>query len=123
MTNSDQTSDYELVRQDPAAWYRLPQAILDDPQLKPSEKRELLDEWLLDVADRAAAADEGMVPETAALNDRDTRMQDHLVAALASLAATTDDASNLSFAQRLWRRIAAAVDGPGQSDDALNRTT
>lgn len=106
-----ETSDFALVRQDPAAWYRLPQAVIDDPQLDRSEKAGLLAEWALDLADRSTAADEGMVPDAAGSIDGDVRMQDRVVAAQAALATLTDDAAVLSFPQRLWRRITGADQG------------
>lgn len=106
-----ETSDFALVSQDPAAWYRLPQAIVDDPQLTRTEKAGLLAEWALDLADRSTAADEGMVPDAAGSIDGDVRMQDRVAAAQAALAALTDDAAALSFPQRLWRRITGTDQG------------
>ena len=111
MTSADQTDDFDLVSQDPAAWYRQPQAILADPQLRHAEKARLLDEWALDLADRSTAADEGMVPDVPGLIDGDVRMQDRIIAAQAELAATAADDAAPSLPQRLWRRIAAAVQG------------
>jgi hypothetical protein len=115
MTTADQTDDFDVVSQDPAAWYRQPQAILDDAQLRHGEKARLLEEWALDLADRSTAADEGMVPEVPGLIDRDVKMQDRIIAAQAELAAIVADDAALSLPQRLWRRITAAVQG---TDDA-----
>lgn len=115
MTNADQTDDFDLVTQDPAAWYRQPQAIVDDAQLRHAEKARLLDEWALDLAGRSAAADEGMVPDVPGLIDGDVRIQDRIIAAQAELAAIAADDDALSLPQRLWRRIAAAIQG---SDEA-----
>lgn len=109
MPNTDQTDDFDLVSQDPAAWYPLPQAILDDAQLRHAEKARLLDEWALDLGDRSSAADEGMVPDAAGLIDRDARMQDRIIAAQAVLASIVAEDAALSLPQRLWRRITAAV--------------
>lgn len=115
MTNADQTDDFDLVSQDPAAWYSQPQAVLVDPQLCYAEKARLLDEWARDLADRSTAADEGMVPDVPGLIDDDVRMQDRIIAAQAELAAIAADSTALSLPQRLWRRIAAVVQGSDES--------
>jgi hypothetical protein len=115
MTNADQTDDFDLVSQDPAAWYSQPQAILNDGQLHHAEKARLLEEWALDLADRSTAADEGMVPDVPGLIDRDVKMQDKIIAAQADLTAIVADDAALSLPRRLWRRITATVQG---SDDA-----
>ena len=122
MTNPDQTDDFDVVSQDPAAWYHLPQAVLDDAQLRHAEKARLLDEWALDLADRSTAADEGMVPEVPGLIDRDVKLQDKIIAAQAALAAIVADDAALSLPQRLWRRITAAVQGSSQGNDEAKRT-
>ena len=105
MINADQTNDFDLVSQDPAAWYGQPQAILDDAQLRHGEKARLLDEWALDLADRRTAADEGMVPEVPRLIDRDVKMQDRIISAQADLATIVAEDAAQSLPQRLWRRI------------------
>ncbi|MBC7519982.1 MAG: hypothetical protein H7268_02640 [Sandarakinorhabdus sp.] len=124
MTN--ETDDFATVSQDPAAWYRQPQAILDDPQLRRAEKASLLAEWALDLGDRNTAADEGMLPDVPGLIDRDIRMQDRVAAAQAALAAMiVDDAAHdasLSFPQRLWRRTTGADQEAGLEGDAANVT-
>ena len=105
MTIYNETSDFETVRQDPAAWYRLSQAVLDDAHLTSAEKFSLLEEWAHDLTDRSNAADEGMVPRAPALVDTDVRMHERVVAAqkaLSEMAATPD---SLSLAARIWRRI------------------
>jgi hypothetical protein len=109
--DTDQTDDFDLVSQDPAAWYDAPQAVLDDAGLSRAEKARLLDEWARDLADRSSAADEGMVPDTAGLTDRDLRMVDRVTTAQAALAEMVADDAALSLPARLWRRIAAAVQG------------
>jgi hypothetical protein len=105
---SDETDDFDLVGQDPAAWYRRPHDILDDPQLDRTEKARLLDEWARDLVQRSVAADEGMVPDTPGLIDRDTRMQDRVAEAQAQLAATAAIAARQTVTRRLWRRITGA---------------
>ncbi|MGL6043472.1 MAG: hypothetical protein ACRC1J_06065 [Sandaracinobacteroides sp.] len=109
--DANHTDDFDLVSQDPAAWYSVPQAVLDDTTLTRAEKARLLDEWAQDIADRSSAADEGMVPETAGLADRDVRMIDRVTEAQAALAEMIADDAALSLPRRLWRRIAAAVQG------------
>lgn len=108
-----ETDDFATVSQDPAAWYPLPQAILDDPQLRRAEKASLLAEWAQDLADRSTAADEGMVPDRPGPIDRDVRMQDRVAEAQAVLAAMAAEDAALSFPQRLWRRITGADQGAG----------
>lgn len=105
MINLNETSDFETVRQDPAAWYRVPQAVLDDSTLTTAEKQSLLDEWAQDLADRSTAADEGMVPETADITDRDIRMQDRVADAQKALAGLAETGGVPSIATRIWRRI------------------
>lgn len=100
-----ETNDFDLVKQDPAAWYQLPQAVLDDANLTMAEKHALLDEWAHDLADRSTATDEGMVPDVPALIDHDVRMHALVVAAQAALAAMADSPEPLSLAARIWRRI------------------
>ncbi|KAB7644932.1 hypothetical protein [Polymorphobacter fuscus] len=114
MTHSDETSDFDLVRQDPAAWYTDPQAILDDRNLSRSEQQALLAEWAQDLGDRIAAADEGMVPEGAGSTDADVRMRDHVTAAQAALESLPANDSILDMAARIWRRIT----GGDQADPA-----
>jgi hypothetical protein len=119
---TDETNDFDAVRQDPAAWYRVPQAVLDDPQLRRDEKANLLAEWALDLGDRNNAADEGMLPEVPGLIDRDVRMQDQVAAAQKALEAMAADDAALSFPQRLWRRITGADQGVGRGAVAENAT-
>ncbi len=111
MTNTQETDDFDIVLQDPAAFFRLPQAIIDDPALCFAEKRALLAEWHLDLVDRSTALAEGMVPETPASVDRDVMMQDRVAAALAALDAAGDnDAEIGSLAKnRVWCRITRAA--------------
>lgn len=106
MNDESHTSDFDLVRRNPAAWYRDPQAILDDPQLRRDEKRALLAEWEQDLVDRSAAADEGMVPDATGTIERDVSMQDRVTEALAKLEGDETDAPDANFVERLWRRIA-----------------
>lgn len=108
---ADETDDFELVSQDPAAWYETPQAVLDDQHLAVAEKARLLEEWARDLADRSGAADEGMVPAADGGSDRDVRMLDRVSKARAILGATADNDAALSPSQRLWRRIAGAFQG------------
>lgn len=108
MIDAAETNDFDQVMKDPAAWYRAPQAVLDDKQLRRTEKQALLAEWARDLADRAAAADEGMVPDEPRIIDRDVRMHDQVVAAQAELDALAAEDAGLSFTQRLWRRITSA---------------
>jgi hypothetical protein len=122
MTNADQTDDFDFVSQDPAAWYRWPQAVLDDPQLSHAEKTRLLDEWALDLGDRSTAADEGMVPEVPGLIDRDVKMQDRVATAQTALGAMTAGDGQLSFPQRLWRRITGGDQDAGRGAVAENDT-
>ena len=105
MTLITETNDFDLVKQDPAAWYHLPQAVLDDVNLTMAEKHALLEEWAHDITDRSAATDEGMAPDDPALIDHDVRMHVKVVAAQTALAAMTDAAEPLSLAARIWRRI------------------
>ena len=105
MTLITETNDFDLVKQDPAAWYQLPQAVLDDVALTNAEKHALLEEWAHDLADRSAATDEGMAPDLPGLIDNDVRMHAQVVAAQAALVAMTDAAEPLSLAARIWRRI------------------
>ena len=108
MILTSETNDFEIVKQDPAAWYPLPQAVLDDVNLTTTEKHSLLDEWAHDLADRSTAADEGMVPDKVGLVDKDVRMQDRVAEARAMLATLADTPDTLSFAARIWRRITGA---------------
>lgn len=109
MTIINETDDFDIVLQDPAAYYRVPQAIVDDKNLSLAEKHALLAEWELDLADRSTAADEGMVPETPGLIDRDVKMHDRVVAARAALdAAGEADSGLLSLPRRIWKRITGA---------------
>ena len=117
MASADQTDDFDLVSQDPAAWYRVPQAILDDPQLRHAEKARLLDEWALDLGDRSTAADEGMVPEVPGLIDRDVRTQDRVATAQTALAEMAAEDSELSFPQRIWRRLTGNDQGADAAKD------
>ncbi|WP_310498449.1 hypothetical protein [Sandarakinorhabdus sp.] len=119
MTSTDHTDDFDLVSQDPAAWYLQPQAVLDDAQLSHAEKGRLLEEWALDIGDRSTAADEGMVAEIPVLVDRDARMQDRIISAQAELALMAANDAALSLPQRLWRRITAAVQGGPAANDTL----
>lgn len=104
MTTINETSDFEIIKQDPSAWYSLPQAILDDAGLSHSEKRSLLDEWEQDLVDRSAASDEGMVPEVPALIDHDDTMRERVRAAQSALGGT-GASETLSLVTRIWRRI------------------
>ncbi|MBC7506049.1 MAG: hypothetical protein H7267_10050 [Sandarakinorhabdus sp.] len=108
MTLITETNDFDLVKQDPAAWYRLPQAVLDDTNLSSAEKYSLLDVWAHDLADRSNAADEGMVADAAALADSDVRMQDRVAEAQAMLSDMAATPDTLSLAARIWRRITGA---------------
>ena len=108
VTDALETSDFDHVMKDPAAWYRFPSDVLDDRQLSRSEKQDVLNEWERDLADRSAAAGEGMVPETPALIDRDVRMHDKVVSAQKALVDLIDDEDGASVLQRLWRRITAS---------------
>ena len=108
MTMTNETGDFEIVRQDPAAWYRQPQAILRDGDLTVAEKRSLLEEWAQDLADRSNAAGEGMVPETHGQTDTDLGMQDNVIAALATLEGVADSPERPTLAARIWRRITGA---------------
>ena len=103
-----ETDDFATVLLDPAAWYHHPQAVVDDTSLSQDEKRALLTEWEQDVADRSAAADEGMVPEVPGIIDRDVKIQDRLAAARTALEAQADT-EFMSLPQRLWRRIAGTA--------------
>ena len=105
MMNATETSDFAHVKLDPASWYALPQAILDDPQLRRAEKQDLLAEWALDLSDRSMAADEGMLQPAAGLIDKDVQMQALVVAAQAMLAETAAEGAALSLPERIWRRI------------------
>ena len=116
--NTDQTDDFDLVSQDPAAWYAEPRAVIDDASLTHAEKGQLLDEWARDLVDRSSAAGEGMVPEVAGLADLDAKTLEKVAAAKAELGKSAPDDSILSFPKRLWWRIVAAVQG----SDAANRT-
>jgi hypothetical protein len=109
MTMTTETEDFDIVLQDPAAYYRLPQAIVDDAALSLAEKHALLAEWELDLADRSTATDEGMVPDAPELIDRDVKMHDRVIDARAALeAAGTGDAGFVSLAIRIWRRVTKA---------------
>jgi hypothetical protein len=119
---TDQTDDFTAVRQDPSAWYRLPQDVLDDPQLRRDEKASLLAEWALDLDDRASAADDGMMPDVPGLIDHDVKMRDRVTAAQTALEAMVADDAALSFPQRLWRRITGADQDSGRGADTENAT-
>ena len=118
MTLITETNDFDLVKQDPAAWYHLPRAVLDDANLTMAERHALLDEWALDIADRSAATDEGMAPDKPSLTDHDIRMQTLVAEAQAALAGRGDAAEPLSLAARIWRRIT----GSGQPAALANVT-
>ena len=110
MTSTTETDDFDIVLQDPAAYYRVPQAVVDDKNLKYSEKQALLKEWEHDLGDRSTAADEGMVPDLPGLIDRDVKMHDRVVAARAALEALGDtDAGLLALPRRIWQRITGAA--------------
>lgn len=117
--DADHTDDFDLVSQDPAAWYRLPQAVLDDGSLTHAEKARLLEEWARDLGDRDSAADEGMIPEAAGLADSDIRMHVRVAAAQAALAETVADDAALSSPRRLWRRIVTAVQGDSAAKSTM----
>ena len=111
MTLVTETNDFDLVKQDPAAWYRLPQAVIDDANLSSAEKYSLLQEWAHDLADRSNAAGEGMVPDAPALSDHDAAMRDRVAEAQAILADMAATPENQSFAARIWRRLTGANQG------------
>lgn len=108
MTIINETSDFDLVKQDPAAWYSQPQAIIDDISLSSAEKYALLEEWAHDLADRSSATDEGMVPVVAGLVDHDVQMRDKLTEAQKALSEMDATPERESLVARIWRRIIGA---------------
>lgn len=67
----DSTGDHVV---DPAARFVTPEALVADPLLTPNEKLGFLEQWALDLANRQAAASEGMVPDTADIAARDAAL-------------------------------------------------
>ncbi|MEY2883456.1 MAG: hypothetical protein RL490_1180 [Pseudomonadota bacterium] len=104
-----QDADFDMVLGDPGAYFRQPQAILDDRTLSRDERLKLLDAWLDDVDARSAATDEGMVPDRVGITDKDVRTRAAIVSARGTLQAATDDDSSIAaVATRVWRRLTGA---------------
>ena len=104
MADSPETTEFDVVLGDPAAFYRRPEAVIDDPSLTRDERHALLTAWAQDLADRNAAMGEGMVPEVNGAADNDAAMAVAVTEALATLPP--EDAPGLLAATgRLWRRL------------------
>lgn len=104
-----QDADFDMVLGDPGAFFRQPQAILDDPTLSRDEQRKLLDAWLEDVDARSAATDEGMVPDRVGTTDKDVRTRTAIVSARETLQANDDENGSMAVvATRFWRRLIGA---------------
>jgi hypothetical protein len=104
MTNSLETGEFDVVLGDPAAFYRQPGAVLDDPTITRDERHALLTAWAQDLADRSNAMGEGMVPEANGVAERDVAMASAVAAALAALPPA-DESGLLAATGRLWRRL------------------
>lgn len=104
MTDTFETGEFDVVLGDPAAFYRHPQAVLDDPTITRDEREALLGAWAQDLADRNNAIGEGMVPEISGTADRDIAMTSAVAAALAGLPPAAEPGL-LAATGRLWRRL------------------
>jgi hypothetical protein len=104
MTNSLETGEFDVVLGDPAAFYRQPGAVLDDPTITRAERHALLSAWAQDLADSNNASGEGMVPEINGSAERDVAMTSAVAAALAALPPA-EDSGLLAATGRLWRRL------------------
>ena len=104
MTDSSETGEFNVVLGDPAAFYRHPEAVLDDTTLTLAERHALLAAWAQDIADRNAAVGEGMVPDVAGAVDRDVALAAAVAAAIAALPPA-DAPGLLAATGRLWRRL------------------
>ena len=104
MTDSLETGEFDVVLGDPAAFYRHPQAVLDDPTITREERSALLSAWAQDLADRNKASGEGMVPEIRGSADRDIAMTSAVSAALAALPPAAEPGL-LAATGRLWQRL------------------
>ncbi|OYU15061.1 MAG: hypothetical protein CFE37_07520 [Alphaproteobacteria bacterium PA4] len=103
-------ADFDMVRGDPGAYFRQPQAILADPTLDRQERLTLLEAWLEDVDARSAATDEGMVPDRTGITDKDVRTRAAIVAARDTLLAGPDAGGTgiAAVATRFWHRLTGA---------------
>ena len=104
MTDSLETGEFDVVLGDPAAFYRHPQAVLDDPTITREERFALLSAWAQDLADRNDASGEGMVSEIRGSADRDIAMTSAVAAALAALPPAAEPGL-LAATGRLWQRL------------------
>lgn len=104
MGTQDNSAPFDVVAGDPEQFFETPQAIVNDATLSRKEKLQLLDEWAQDIADRNAAAGEGMVPEQPGRVDRDVRMAAAVTAARATVEAG-EDTQLPSLPVRLWKRL------------------
>ncbi len=104
MTDSLETGEFDVVLGDPAAFYRHPQAVIDDPTITRDERFALLSAWAQDLADRSSASGEGMVPEVSGAAERDLAMTAAVAAALDTLPPTTETGL-LAATGRLWQRL------------------
>ena len=98
-----EVNDFELVANDPAAFYTNPLAIVGDEGLSRAQRLRLLEEWAQDLMDRQVAADEGMGAETARVEAAEATLLRQVNLAIETVEACPEAPPGLLT--RVWRRL------------------
>ncbi len=94
--------DFDTAVSDPAAFYADPDAVMADPHLTNSQRRQFLEQWGRDIQRRQESLSEGMGASSMPPTGQDSEWERRIFKLLERLPEGADSSPPLS---RLWRRL------------------